>query len=60
MTAAGLLIGALFFVNHNFLGAIAGGVVMFLGVYFWALEGPGGYHVHPSEEDEKSGGYNKH
>jgi cytochrome c oxidase subunit 1 len=59
MTAAGLLIGALFFVNHMYVGAICGGAVMFLGIYFWALEGPGGYHVHPSEDDEKPAGYGK-
>jgi cytochrome c oxidase subunit 1 len=61
MTAVGFLTGALFFVNHMYIGAIAGGAVMFLGIYFWALEGPGGYHVHPSEDDENSGGhYGKH
>ncbi|ATC64936.1 cytochrome c oxidase subunit I [Nibricoccus aquaticus] len=60
MTAIGLLIGGLFFVNHKFVGAICGGTVMFLGIYFWALEGPGGYHVHPSEDDDKSGSYGKH
>jgi cytochrome c oxidase subunit 1 len=46
LSAIGLLIGALFFVNHIMIGAIAGGVVMFLGVYLWAAEGPGGYHIH--------------
>jgi cytochrome c oxidase subunit 1 len=46
VAALGILIGALFFVNHIMLGAIAGGAIMFLGVYLWAAEGPGGYHIH--------------
>ncbi len=46
VAAVGLLIGALFFVNHLMIGAIFGGVIMFLGVYLWAAEGPGGYHIH--------------
>ncbi len=51
MTALGLLIGAIFFVNHLYLGAIAGGAVMFIGVCLWAFEGPGGYHIHPTKDD---------
>jgi cytochrome c oxidase subunit 1 len=53
VAAIGLLIGALFFVNHNMTGAIAGGVVMFLGVYLWAAEGPGGYHIHLDDKNSK-------
>ncbi len=30
--------------------AIGGLVVTFVGIYLWALEGPGGYHLHPEEE----------
>lgn len=52
VAATGLLIGALFFVNHNMIGAIAGGAVMFLGVYLWAAEGPGGYHIHLDHKDD--------
>ena len=30
--------------------AISGLVItIFVGIYLWALEGPGGYHVHPEE-----------
>ena len=46
VAAIGLLIGAVLFVNHLFLWAISGGAILVLGVYFWAAEGPGGYHVH--------------
>ncbi len=31
--------------------AIAGLLVTLLGIYLWALEGPGGYHLHPSKAD---------
>ncbi|MCS6245687.1 MAG: cytochrome c oxidase subunit I [Opitutus sp.] len=53
VAAIGLLIGAIFFVNHIMIGAIAGGVVMFLGVYLWAAEGPGGYHIHLDDKNSK-------
>jgi cytochrome c oxidase subunit 1 len=46
LAAMALLTGGLFFTNHNFMGAIAGGVVLFVAVYLWAWEGPGGYHLH--------------
>lgn len=52
VAATGLLIGAIFFVNHIMIGAIAGGAVMFIGVYLWAAEGPGGYHVHLDHKDD--------
>src|SRR5690606_15385340 len=53
VTAIGMLIGGLFFANHNMLGAIAGAVVMLIGVYLWAFEGPGGYHLHLDHKDHK-------
>jgi cytochrome c oxidase subunit 1 len=53
VAAIGLLIGAIFFVNHIMIGAIAGGVVMFIGVYLWAAEGPGGYHIHLDDKHSK-------
>ena len=31
---------------------ILGGVVMIFGIIMWALEGPGGYHLFPKEEEE--------
>lgn len=30
--------------------AIGGLVVLFLGIFLWAMEGPGGYHLHPSDD----------
>ena len=54
VAAIGLLIGAVLFVNHLFLWAIIGGTILVLGVYFWAAEGPGGYHVH-LDSKERSG-----
>jgi len=49
-TASGMLIGSLFLADHNYEGAIFGGALTLLGAYLWALEGPGGYHVHPEAE----------
>ncbi|MBW8780555.1 MAG: cytochrome c oxidase subunit I [Verrucomicrobia bacterium] len=56
VAASGLLIGSIFFVNHIYAGAIAGGALMVLGIYFWAAEGPGGYHVDPAGHDDGSHG----
>ena len=47
VAAAGLLTAGLCFAHDNFVGAIAGGAILFAGIYLWSLEGPGGYHVHP-------------
>jgi hypothetical protein len=30
--------------------AILGLVIIALGISLWALEGPGGYHLHPKKE----------
>lgn len=49
ITASGMLLGAIFFCNHNFMGAIVGGVITFFGAWMWAVEGPGGYHLHPTK-----------
>lgn len=46
ITAMGMLIGAIFFINHIFLGAIAGAAIVAFGAIMWSLEGPGGYHLH--------------
>jgi cytochrome c oxidase subunit 1 len=50
ITASGMLIGSLFFCNHNFIGAIGGLVIVFFGAWMWSVEGPGGYHLHPTKE----------
>ncbi|HEY0945968.1 MAG TPA: cytochrome c oxidase subunit I [Opitutaceae bacterium] len=62
ITALGILIGALFFVNHNFIGAIAGAALMFFGAWMWASEGPGGYHIHIDENGNETldYGHGKH
>jgi hypothetical protein len=31
--------------------AIFGLVVIALGIILWALEGPGGFHLHPKEDE---------
>jgi cytochrome c oxidase subunit 1 len=51
LTATALLTAGIFFANHIWEGAIAGGAAMFLSIYFWATEGPGGYHIHAEEEE---------
>jgi cytochrome c oxidase subunit 1 len=33
-----------------------GGVVMLAGIYFWALEGNEGYHLHPEDESDEAHG----
>jgi cytochrome c oxidase subunit 1 len=36
---------------HLKLGTtLVGGVIMFIGIYLWALEGVPGYHIHPEPE----------
>ena len=34
--------------------ALAGGVILFIGCYLWALEGPGGYHIHIDEKGNET------
>jgi cytochrome c oxidase subunit I len=60
ITAVGFLTGALFFVNHHMIGAIAGAAILFFGAYCWALEGPGGYHIHADEEGHEDPYAKKH
>ena len=60
LTATGMLIGSLFFASHHIYGAIAGLAITFLGAWMWAVEGPGGYHLHPTAkpgDDSKSHGH---
>ena len=46
-TAAAMFVAGLFYANHSMPGAMAAGAIMFLSIYCWALEGPGGYAVRP-------------
>ncbi len=52
ITACGMLFGALFFCNHIMMGAIVGLIITFFGAWMWALEGPGGYHLHPTRKND--------
>ena len=45
--AGGLLIAGLSFANYSLVGSLIGAGILFVSVYLWSLEGPGGYHVHP-------------
>jgi cytochrome c oxidase subunit I len=54
--AIGMLIGALFFAHHNYVGAIVGAGILLLGVLGWAFEGPGGYHLHIHKDGSVTGG----
>jgi cytochrome c oxidase subunit I len=37
--------------ENNFQILIPGLLLTFFGIFKWALEGPGGYHLHPDQED---------
>ncbi len=54
IASLGLLVGAISFAFHNLPVAIGGLVVLFLGCYFWALEGPGGYHIHIDDKGNET------
>ncbi len=54
ITATGMLIGSLLFAFHHIAGAIVGLAITFFGAWMWAVEGPGGYHLHPTKSDDKS------
>ena len=54
ITATGMLTGSLFFANHNMIGAIVGLGITFFGAWMWSVEGPGGYHLHPTKQDDDS------
>jgi cytochrome c oxidase subunit 1 len=55
ITASGLLVGGLSFAAYSLPGALVGVAILLVGVYLWALEGPGGYHVHPAESGGAAG-----
>lgn len=54
IASIGLLVGAIAFAFHNLPLAIGGLVVVFIGCYLWALEGPGGYHIHLDDKGNET------
>jgi cytochrome c oxidase subunit 1 len=50
----GMLVGALAFAFGQHTIAIGGGLFMFLSLYLWALEGPGGYHIHIDDKGNET------
>jgi cytochrome c oxidase subunit 1 len=60
LAAAGLLTAGLFFANYRLVGSLVGLGILLISVYLWALEGPGGYHVHPGEHGSAAGGASGH
>ena len=58
--AAGLLTAGLCFASYNLTGSLIGLGLLLVSVYLWALEGPGGYHLHPEETGVATSGQGKH
>jgi cytochrome c oxidase subunit 1 len=52
--SVGLLVGGVAFAFNSIPVAIGGLVVVFLSCYLWALEGPGGYHIHIDEKGNET------
>jgi cytochrome c oxidase subunit 1 len=62
VTSVGILIGAIgvsYFdsnwtpgIHAKLAVTLVGGVIMVLGIYFWAIEGNEGYHLHLDSENE--------
>jgi cytochrome c oxidase subunit 1 len=38
--------------NRDYTVPVIGGIVFIIGIIMWAIEGPGGYHLFPEEDDE--------
>src|SRR5690606_25336407 len=65
VTSVGLLIGSIATSAldsnpapgiHLKLGlSLVGGVIMFIGIYFWSLEGNEGYHIHLDKDGKVVG-----
>ncbi len=55
MAGLGLFTGGLSMALHQGMTAIAGALVLVIAIYFWALEGPGGYHLKPEEKSTGEG-----
>jgi cytochrome c oxidase subunit I len=47
VSAGALLVAGLFFAISDYPAAIGAAAVLVAAIYLWALEGPGGYHLHP-------------
>jgi cytochrome c oxidase subunit 1 len=54
IASIGLLIGGLAFAFYNVPLALVGVGILFLGCYLWALEGPGGYHIHIDDKGNET------
>ncbi|RMF18362.1 MAG: cytochrome c oxidase subunit I [Candidatus Dadabacteria bacterium] len=51
IAAIGLLIGGFGLIYTSLPVGLTGVAVLLFGIYGWALEGPGGYHVHPEVKE---------
>ena len=40
--------------EHHFQIPIVGALITFAAILGWALEGPGGYHLHPDESQPEN------
>ena len=40
--------------EHHFQIPIVGALITFAAILGWALEGPGGYHLHPEESQPEN------
>jgi len=52
VVSIGIFIAALAMVFSAYAMVAVGLVLTLVGIYGWALEGPGGYHLHPDAEDQ--------
>ena len=53
--AAALFVGGYAVIYHNWLLGIICGLIIVAGTFGWALEGVGGYHVHPTRSADAAG-----
>jgi cytochrome c oxidase subunit I len=52
VAAIGLLVGGISASHHHLYGSLAGALILFLGVWLWSLEGPGGYYLVPTNRSQ--------
>ena len=60
IAALGLLIGGLGFATYHMPFAIAGLGLLMVSAYMWALEGPGGYHIHLDKDGNATEDHGSH